>query len=203
MTPFRVEAHLASVRGDARSLAALPREERQVAARIASASRRATFIAARSFARELVAQRIGCSPAEVPIVCQADGKPRVLSGGIELSLSHAGAWIAVALSTDGAVGVDVEPVRPLAGMAEIAAELFPAAARADLAAVSEDERPIVFFRWWTRIEAAVKASGRGLDDALACFDGVSYESCELVPGLAMAVAARAAGPLRVDWNVAI
>jgi len=69
------------------------------------------------------------------------------------------------------------------------------------AAAAPEEQPTVFFRWWTRIEAAVKASGRGLDAAASCLDGVVLDSCEAVPGLALAVAARNTSPLVVEWHI--
>ena len=203
--PCRVEVHLvrlASLRERGASLTALSEEERRFAAGIASRQRRTSFIATRLFLRQMLALRIGCQPAAVAIVLQGDGKPRLAAGGVEFSLSHTDSWIAVALSARHAVGVDIEPVRPLAGMGEIVAEFFPQAARAEFNAASPDEQPPVFFRWWTRIEAAVKASGRGLDDARACFEGMSYQSCDIVPGLAAAVAARTAGPLVVDCHLA-
>lgn len=193
---------LASLRLGAANIAALSEDERRFAQRIASRPRRTSFLAARSLLREVLAGRLGCLPAAVPIIRQDDGRPRLECGGIEISLSHPDGWIAAALSEDCAVGVDAEPVRPLAGTAEVVSQFFPPAARAEFAAASPDEQPTVFFRWWTRIEAAVKASGRGLDDAPTCFEGVSCESCDAVPGLASAVAARAEGPLSVHWHVA-
>jgi phosphopantetheinyl transferase len=201
----RVEVHLvrlASLCQAAASIATLSESERRFAAGIGSQPRRTSFLAARVLLRELLARRLGCLPATVPIIRQADGRPRLERGGIELSLSHPDGWIAVALSTDCAIGVDAEPVRPLAGMAEVVSEFFPPAARAEFAAASPDRQPSVFFRWWTRIEAAVKATGRGLDDAPACLEEVACESRDVVPGLASAVAARTQGPLVVDWHVA-
>jgi 4'-phosphopantetheinyl transferase len=197
-----VLVRLTSLRPGAASIATLSEDERHFAEGIASRPRRTSFLAARLLLRELLAQRLGCPPAAVPVIRQADGRPRLGSGGIELSLSHPDGWIAVALSADCPVGVDAEPIRPLVDMAEVVTVFFPPAARAEFAAASPQRQATVFFRWWTRIEAAVKASGRGLDDAPTCFEGVSYESCDAVPGLASAVAARAEGALIVDWHVA-
>lgn len=181
--------------------AALPDPDWQRAAEIRSRSQRTAFLAARKLLRELLAVQLGCSPMAVPIFREPSGKLRLPGGGIEFSLSHCEGWCAVALSTDCPVGVDVEPIQPLVGMAETVEEFFPPAARAAFAAASPDQQQSEFFRWWTRIEAAVKASGRGLDDAVSCFDGVSYESGDVVPGPALAVAARSEGPLSVDWCV--
>lgn len=198
----RIEVHLvrlASVRQGAARIATLSEDERRCA--IASRRRRTSFLAARLLVRELLARRLGCLPAEVPIILPSDGKPRLACGGIEFSLSHPEGWIAVALSGDCAVGIDAEPLRALVCMPEIVSEFFPQAARAEFTAASADRQTTVFFRWWTRIEAAVKASGRELDDVLSCFDGVSYESCDAVRGLACAVAARTERPPIVKWIV--
>src|SRR2546422_2574825 len=163
---------------------------------------RTAFMASRKLLRELLAARLGCAPAAVPITREPDGRLRLAGGaGIEFSLSHRQRWCAVALSTDCAVGVDVEPIQPLAGMAAVVKEFFPPAARAAFAAATPENQRNVFFRWWTRIEAAGKASGRRLDEAVSCFAGVVHESCDRVPGFALAVAARSEGPLTVDWRL--
>jgi 4'-phosphopantetheinyl transferase len=179
----------------------LPDTDRQRAAEIRSLPQRAEFLAARKALRELLAARLGCPPAAVPIFSGPNGKPRLASGDIEFSLSRRDRWCAVALSADAPVGIDIETVRPLAGMDEIVAAFFPPVARAALASATPDQRQIVFFRWWTRIEAAVKATGRGLDSSISCFDGVFCQTCEVVSGLAGAVAVAGEGPAIIDWHV--
>jgi len=201
----RVAVHLVELdrfmeRTDLR--AGLPDAEWQCAAEIPSLPQRMAFMASRKFLRELLAARLGCAPAAVPITRELGGRLRLAGGaGIEFSLSHRQRWCAVALSTDCPVGVDVEPIQPLAGMAAVVKEFFPPVARAAFAAATPNNQQNVFFRWWTRIEAAVKASGRKLDEAVSCFAGVVHESCDRVPGLALAVAARSEGPLTVDWRL--
>jgi len=179
----------------------LPDAERRHAARIRSQPRRDEFVATRMLLRGLLAARLGQPPGAVPILGESDGRLRVADGAVEVSLSHSGGWCAVALSADCAVGVDVEPVRPVAGLAEVARQFFPAAGQADFFAAAPDRRLQVFFRWWTRVEAAVKACGRGIDDARWCFERVAFESCEAMPGVAAAVAARTECPLGVEWHV--
>jgi 4'-phosphopantetheinyl transferase len=202
--PVKVAAHLLRLDGaleDGNYDLALPAADRQRAAEIRSLPQRAAFLAARKALRELLGARLGCPPAEAPIISGPDGKPRLASGNIEFSLSRRGRWCAVALSADAPVGIDVEPVRPLPGMEEIVAEFFPPVARAAFASAAPEQRQIVFFRWWTRIEAAVKASGRGLDSSISCFDGVVCQTCEIVPGLAVAVAVAGEGPAIIDWQI--
>jgi 4'-phosphopantetheinyl transferase len=200
--PIKAVAHLQRIDGaleDRDYFIALPDADRQRAAEISSLLQRAAFLASRKALRELLAVRLGCDPAEAPIISGPDGKPRLASGNIEFSLSRCDRWCAVALSADAPVGIDVEPVRPLEGMDEIVAEFFPSSARTDFASAAPDQRQIVFFRWWTRIEAAVKASGREIDSS--CFDGVVYQTCEVVPDLAVAVAVAGERPVTIDWQI--
>jgi len=202
--PIKVAAYLLRLDGafeDGNYDIALTDADRQRAAEMRSLPQRAAFLAARKALRELLGACLGCPPAEAPIISGPDGKPRLASGNIEFSLSRRDCWCAIALSADASVGIDVEPVRPLAGMDEIVAEFFPPVARAAFASAAPDQRRIVFFRWWTRIEAAVKATGLGLDSSNSCFDGVVYQTCEVVPGLAVAVAVAGEGPVVIDWHV--
>ena len=76
-----------------------------------------------------------------------------------ISLSHSGPVTVLAVS-DRPVGVDLERVteeRP-----HIADRFFPESFRRELDAASASDRPEVFFRLWTRLEAALKRDGRGL-----------------------------------------
>jgi len=139
----------------------LPDADWHAAAEIRSLPQRNVFLATRALLRKLLSARIGCPPAAVPIIREANGKLRLLRGGIEFSLSHCEGWCAVALSADFAVGVDVEPIRSMPSMAQVASDFFPPIARAAFDAASPEERVNVFFQWWTRMEAALKASARG------------------------------------------
>jgi 4'-phosphopantetheinyl transferase len=62
----------------------------------------------------------------------------------------------VGASLDVEIGVDVERVRPLVDYAELAERFFPPS---EAEGVTEQAD---FFRRWTRIEAALKATGAGL-----------------------------------------
>jgi len=170
--------------------------------KIRALSQRRIFLATRGFLRELLAAQLGCPPSAVPIVGNPNEKLRLQGCKVEFSVAHCDRWCAVAISDGCPVGVDVERIRPLAGMTEVVKEFFPPIAQAAYAAAAPERQLAVFFHWWTRIEAAVKASGRGLDDAPRCLEDAVCESCDLVPGLAVAVAARGRSPLAVAWHLA-
>jgi len=95
------------------------------------------------------------------------GKPRV--AGLELSVSHSGERVALAVARTVAVGVDVEKLsRALDDDALIARVLTPAEA-ARVSGLPAAERPQAFLRHWTRKEAVVKATGEGLRAELSAF----------------------------------
>ena len=67
--------------------------------------------------RRAVASTLGVSVADVaidrtcPTCDQPHGRPRLPGGELHLSVSHSGAWVAVALSPVAPVGIDVERLK--------------------------------------------------------------------------------------------
>ncbi|MBF4617707.1 4-phosphopantetheinyl transferase [Clavibacter sp. VKM Ac-2873] len=113
----------------------------------ASADRRARTAAGRDALRTLAAGIVGADPADVTVRARcatcggAHGRP-VLGGsraldGLHACVAHAGDAVVVAVSADGPIGIDAEP-RDREGP--------PGMTLAD----------------WVRIEAVLKADGRGL-----------------------------------------
>jgi phosphopantetheinyl transferase len=136
-------------------------------------------------------------------VYNAFGKPDLgpeFGGRLKFNLSHSAGLALVAIAAGSNVGVDLEPIRPFAGMSGLAAEFFPPQARAAYEAAPPAERAAVFFRWWTRIEAVGKAIGCGLDHDASCLDRVPHQSCDAFRGLAIAVAAQTGGPPIITWR---
>jgi len=83
------------------------------------------------------------------------GKPKVVDGGdIEVSLSHAGERVCVALTRGAAVGVDVEEAASGANHASLALTVLTQTERATDAET--------FISYWTCKEAVLKATADGL-----------------------------------------
>ena len=143
-----------------------PDERAQVARwrRHADAQRSAagTFLA-----RHLLAEWLGTTPPDVPLVRTERGKP-VLGAPYERSgpwfnIAHSGDWVAVAFSRFGRVGVDVEVPHALPDLPALAASAFLASECRQVLDGDDEERHRRFFRLWTRKEAMLKATGVGID----------------------------------------
>ena len=120
------------------------------ASRFASEREPERFLAGRMLLRELVAELTGLPLESITVTAacpdcgREHGQPRV--DGVFVSLSHAGAVTVAAASADAPVGIDIEPRD---ATPERLAAIHDVAGGDDLA-------------HWTRVEAVLKADGRGL-----------------------------------------
>lgn len=159
----RLDATPEAAGAAARSLSAAERER---AGRFRFERDRRRFIVARARLRELLGARLGLPPAAVELACGNNGKPalarRCAHEHWRFNVSHCDEVAVYAFSRSREVGIDVEAIRPLPAADAIAAQFFsPRESAAYLAAAPRD-RPLAFFRCWTRKEALVKALGVGL-----------------------------------------
>jgi 4'-phosphopantetheinyl transferase len=139
--------------------------ELERAARFRFARDRNHYVAAHATVRRILGRFAHRAPAELSFIPGPQGKPALEPGQsaepIHFNLSRSGRLALMALAWAGEVGVDLEQVRPLDGLA-IARRIFAPAEHAALLAVPEAERLRGFLRYWTCKEAVVKATGRGL-----------------------------------------
>jgi 4'-phosphopantetheinyl transferase len=141
-------------------------EEHARAARYVFPRDRRRFVVTRACLRVLLARHAGGRAAEVAFTYGAHGKPAFLGGDLAFNVSHAGERALVALTRGVALGVDLEALRPLTDLRDIAARYFSAAESRTIASMPADQRELAFFLCWTRKEAFVKARGDGLSLAL-------------------------------------
>ncbi|MFE9919586.1 4'-phosphopantetheinyl transferase family protein [Micromonospora sp. NPDC005553] len=110
---------------------------------------------------------LGRPDAELVLTHDREGRPVVrvdeVTGSVELavSVSRTAGLVVVAARQAGAVGVDVERIRPLPALA-LARRWFPPAELAWLGDRPEAGRTVDFLRLWTAKEAVGKALGQGL-----------------------------------------
>lgn len=131
------------------------------------------FALGRGGLRVLLARYCRSSPAEVPLRLTPEGKPVLPAGtnpdGWMFNVAHADGLVVWAFARDRLVGIDTEPVRPLAEEAGVVADYFTPAEVEAYRALPEGERTRGFLRAWTRKEAVLKAAGVGLTEGLAHF----------------------------------
>ncbi|WP_424530177.1 4'-phosphopantetheinyl transferase family protein [Sphaerisporangium viridialbum] len=90
------------------------------------------------------------------------GRPYILTDdSLHASISHSGNRVAVALTTAGPVGVDVEEV-PTAPVSELVRCALSPAEQAVLGSLPERDQQAGFARMWVCKEAVLKATGHGL-----------------------------------------
>lgn len=142
----------------------LSAEEVQRARRMGDEKTRLSFIAGRMLLRKLLASKMDLSPSRVRIGVDEQGRPFLAEGEeLSFSLSHSGAFIAIALDTVGrSIGVDIEVSRCDLPALRLAKRFFEAEAMESVVEAREEERVGVFLRFWTAKEAVLKALGTGL-----------------------------------------
>ena len=152
---------------------------------------RKDFTVARGLLRVILGRYLDVEPAELQFCHNVYGKPRLATrcGGdtlrFNLSRSHALSLIAVARCRE--VGVDVERIRSDVAFSLISDQLFSPGEAAAIRTLMPSMRRAAFFACWTRKEAYIKATGKGLSIPLDRF-GVS-----VAPGEPAAL-------LTTDWD---
>ena len=77
----------------------------------------ARFLLGAAMIRSAVGQELGIRPEDVPVDRECDrcgawhGRPRVRGSSLQVSVSHGGLLVALAMAVGGPVGVDVERLR--------------------------------------------------------------------------------------------
>lgn len=122
-------------------------------------ARRRQFIAARALLRIAVGTLLDVAPQAVSLGGAPGRAPWLVSPAAPLpgvSVSHSGHWVACALSTDTALGVDIELKDADRNIDALAEQAFDAATCARLAALPGDRRRDAFYGAWSAQEARIK-----------------------------------------------
>ncbi len=130
---------------------------------------REVLILAYAIHRLLLGKALGMDPEVVPLWRDAAGCPRVGGNLVHTSLSHAGDWIAMAVSRVGPVGVDIEPLARMGMLAEMAGDICHPSELAELETLAVDQRNRALLALWVRKEALLKAAGTGLSVEMGSF----------------------------------
>jgi 4'-phosphopantetheinyl transferase len=149
----------------------LAREEEERAARMRHEPSRHVFLHTRTMLRRILALYTGRPAEALPIVISEQGKPSLKDENAPcFNLSHSGQMGLIAITRAAPVGVDLEMLRDVTRPDRIAKTYFTPSEQAALASLPESQQLDAFHACWTRKEAYVKATGKGIANQLASFD---------------------------------
>lgn len=110
----------------------------------------------------MLAAHLRQAPHALRFVSNRHGKPRLPDeAGIDFNVSHAGGFAQIALSTNGAVGVDIECCNPEVDEVSLATPVLSPFERE----LGADRQPEFFERWVVK-ESVLKVLGLGVGEHL-------------------------------------
>lgn len=182
-------------------------DEMERAARFHFERDRNRFIAGRGILREILGSYLETGPSQLCFEYSPRGKPRLKTiderPHLHFNAAHSEDLILIAVTQLYPVGIDVERVRPISELENIATQYFSAGEAADLMALPKDEQVRSFYRLWTRKEACLKATGEGLSGSTRENESTAHWTLvELTPArdFVGAVAAPAGGLTVSCWK---
>lgn len=129
------------------------------------------FVVARGGLRAILSGYLGYAPQDLLFNYTPYGKP-VLAAfpNLHFNVSHSGQLALYAVTNVGAIGIDLEQLRPVDDLLQVARHFFSAYENAVLEELPPALQTEAFFNCWTRKEAYLKGLGLGLSLALDQFD---------------------------------
>jgi len=187
----------------------LSADELQRARRLRRPEHGERFIISRGLLRALLGSYLDCRPEAVQIALSPQGKPCLpapfSSAQLHFNLSHSRDAILFAMRLKEPVGVDVEYLCDSLDFVSLAGRFFSEPEHRDISSLAGLEQKKAFYTHWTRKEAYLKATGKGLSglqETAALERGIpsNWSIIDLIipaPSYAAAVAF-AGGPAKIE-----
>ncbi|MGJ8550148.1 4'-phosphopantetheinyl transferase family protein [Winogradskyella wichelsiae] len=141
------------------------------------------FIICRALLKYVIAEEKGLDISQIHFEKKANHKPYFpLDRSLFFNVSHAGDFAVIALG-NCELGIDVEQIDSNFKYSDILSSVF-SVEEINFISHSEFERR-TFYKFWTRKEAIVKATGKGIDEEfinIPVLDGAHFVSSSLVDG---------------------
>lgn len=154
------------------------------------------FVVARGALRRILGRYLDTQPEQLRFSYTPFGKPALsdATGGKELSfnVSHSEGMALYAITRGRELGIDIEFLRDDLEALQLARHFFSQGEIAILNALPDQLRTRAFFNCWTRKEAYIKATGKGLYLSLQQFD------VSLTPGVPAALLSTRENPQEVS-----
>lgn len=150
--------------------AMLSEGELNKALRFHRAKDRSLYVAAHTMLRLILSGYTGLRPDKIILTAEPGRKPVLADGmpSIAFTLSHTEGCIAIAVSRSKHIGIDIEEKQAFVEWQSIAHHYFSPAEQKALQHSPDDVA--LFYTFWTRKEAFLKAIGLGLVDDLPGID---------------------------------
>ena len=125
--------------------------------------RRRRFITGRGALRDILSRYLHITPTQVQIEITEDGKPILTmpeTGGLHFNIAHAHDYLLIGIARQP-IGVDFEFLQNDLDLPGIALRNFSPEQTELLLSKNPDEQQYLFYIYWTRLEAHLKAIGTG------------------------------------------
>ncbi len=156
-----------------RLFASLDSSEQQRAQQLKTEDLYRRFVVAHAAMRSILSQYLGASPGNIHLMQPARKKPSIHQAqnqmGIDFNLSHSHEMALIAVSQTFLVGIDIEHIRNMPDVTQVAKRFFTTKEYALLLQSSPQTQLALFFKIWTAKEAFLKAKGLGLSGYLDQF----------------------------------
>ena len=121
--------------------------------------------------RQVLSHYLDCP--SVNIATSTEGKHYLPDSSLHFNLSDSDDWLAIALSWEAPVGIDIETIRPIDGTKQIILDNFSPNEQTFVNSPNDSEVNDYlgrFWEIWNRKEACLKALGIGLQDNMSHWD---------------------------------
>jgi len=159
----------------------LHKEEIEKLSRFHQQKDKRRFITSHGALRFLLGRYLKLSPEKIRFVADQNKKPLLnANDNLHFNISHSGDWILIAIS-DFPVGVDVEKIDDDFSYQEVLSLNF---SKEEIEFIENSKHPRNnFYLLWTRKEALMKATAKGIDDKLnsiSTLDGLNEISDRII-----------------------
>lgn len=141
-------------------------DERARAERFCFPRNRQHFIICRGLLRVILSRYLSLAPQQLRFSYGRWGKPALACHEPEsrlcFNLSHSYGAVLYAVTRDRSVGVDLEQMRPLPNIEQLAKRFFSQRELTVIDSLPPAQKQVAFFKSWTHKEAYLKATGEGL-----------------------------------------
>ena len=144
----------------------LSAEEKERSERFVHFMDRKRFIASHGFMRTALSSYFNAQPETIEYSKKENGKPIIKPGTqkteLNFNLSHANHFAMLAVSKNLEVGMDVEYMDRKSEWKKIIKRFFTETEQQAIFSLPENQQQQAFFQTWTRKEAHMKVTGKGL-----------------------------------------